>query len=1422
VDSSGNLYFADGTSHQVLKETPQPDGTYVESVLSSTSFQNPTGVAVDASNNVYVADASAHALFKETPSGTGYTESVVSSTYTPISVAVDSGGNVYLCDGSMSLHRVTLTAGVYQDAPGVFFGQHEAWSVAVDGSGNLYITDPANGVYKETPSGGSYSDALVSSAFGYPANVAVDTQGNLYVADASFSQLPVETFSGGIYSQSVIPANGLNAPQGVAVDASGNVYIADTNNSRIVKFTPSAKMGQVNLGSTSGAVSMIFEFGGVGGSFASTAFLTQGTPGLDFADAGTGNCLPGNSYDGGNNCTVDVRMTPAAPGSRMGAVELLDGSGNVLATGYASGTGVAPLATFSPFTSSVVVDGTTNGFYYPVGISVDTAGNIFVADTWNYRLVKETLSAGTYTASTIFTGAGRVYGGRVDGAGNVYVSDCSTYQILKLPWNGSSYDAPIDVADWNSTDVVWCPTDIAADTQGNLFVTDYYQTYIYKIPLTDGAYGAPIPIGNGFNKPYAIAIDLQNNLFVSDWGNDRVVEVPWTGSNYGPQVVLASGTGSPVGLALDNRGNVYVANEDNNTASVIPKAGNGFGPVTTLSSNYLDAPQGLGLDSRGNIFLVNYNGGNVVKLAVSAPPSLTFATTVMGATSSDSPQTVSIINIGNAPLTFIIPRAGTNPTISADFQLNSNGGSACPLTDSGASTAATLAEGASCDFVVSFVPTEAGTIAGGLAIWDDSLNAAAGVTQSVALNGVATAIATTSTLSISPNPPTAGQATTFTAIIAPSPTGMPFGTVDFYNGSTLLGTGSVNASGVATFTSISLTAGTMSMTAVYSGNSGFAVSTSSVQSVTVNPAPTSTATTLSISPSPTHAGQATTFTATVSPVPTGGTVTFYFGEGGLLGTATVNGSGIATLTTSSLTAGTWPIMAQYSGNSGFASSHSSPQNLTVNQALTTTTTALSISPNPTMSGQATMFTATVSPVPTGTPLGMVGFFNGTTLLGTGTVNSSGVATFTTSSLLSGYVNAKAVYSGNAGYATSTSTTTILPVYQAPTTTTTVISISPNPANIGQTISFTATISPNPMSAGTVSFYNGSTLLGTASVGTACVVNDAIAVPKVNVQKASARFQVSTVSPSPCGVAIFTTSSLAAGTYNVTAVYSGNNQFATSTSSVQSLTVNTGTGTTPSASTTTLTAPPAMEGMPLTLTATIAPTPTGSSLGTVSFYNGSTLLGTASVNASGIATFTTSDLHMGTYALTASYSGGTTLLASTSAALSLTVDAGYKVTAPSVPVPVEQGGTVDVNVTVPPLGAAFNRPVTLSATGLPPGATAMFTPPVVTPGTTGAPVVMTINLGTIRAALPKGHGRLPLAPFGLTFAVLGVVMQLKRFSKKTIRVAAFSFSIVFAVMLAGCGGGFSGGSKVQPGSYVVTITGTSGTLQASTTVTVVIK
>lgn len=488
--------------------------------------------------------------------------------------------------------------------------------------------------------------------------------------------------------------------------------------------------------------------------------------------------------------------------------------------------------------------------------------------------------------------------------------------------------------------------------------------------------------------------------------------------------------------------------------------------------------------------------------------------------------------------------------------------------------------------------------------------------------------------------------------------------------------------------------------------------------------------------------------------------------------------------------GTHDVLASYPGDDNHGSSLSTTVPLN-GPALTATSTSLTASPNPASVGQPVTFTATVNPSPTGTPSGTVSFYSGATLLGTATVDPSGVAVLTISNLALGSNLISAVYSGNSNFASSTSSTLTETVNGSGLTpTATVLMGSPNPAVVGQSVTFTATVSPTPTGSptGTISFYNGTTLIGTATVNSS-------------------------------GVATATTAALVVGRNSISAVYSGNAAFAGSTSSTLSETITKA----PTTTTVAVAPNPAVAGQPVTFTAMVAPMPTGTPAGTISFYNGTTFLGTGTVNSSGTATFTTFSLPTGTETISAVYSGNADFAASTSAALTLTVGSAsvYAVTAPKTPFVVSAGSSVNVNVFVPPVGGAYNNLVTMSASGLPAGAVVIFTPSSVTPGSAGAPTVMTIRTAPQTASAANYGGQFQFATASLLVGLCFLGGGRKRFGR-SVAILLVLMSLAGATLtMTGCGGGFAG-RPLQSHTYVVTITGTSGSLHPSTTITLILQ
>jgi hypothetical protein len=255
------------------------------------------------------------------------------------------------------------------------------------------------------------------------------------------------------------------------------------------------------------------------------------------------------------------------------------------------------------------------------------------------------------------------------------------------------------------------------------------------------------------------------------------------------------------------------------------------------------------------------------------------------------------------------------------------------------------------------------------------------------------------------------------------------------------------------------------------------------------------------------------------------------------------------------------------------------------------------------------------------------------------------------------------YNGDANNLASTSATLNQKII-ASTATTLVSSL--NPSTVGQTVTFTATVTSNsgtPPNGETVTFYNGSAVLGTGALGG--------------------------------GVASFSTSSLPAGVFTITASYPGDSTFAASTSPGLRQVVN---STTKSATSTTLTSSlnPSIYGQSVTWTATVTTSGSVPPTGKVNFIWSGYNIGSATLNSSGVAILTRSNLNADAYPLTANYAGDANNLASTSPILNQTVlQATSAATITSSPNPSSVGQAVTFTATITSPTVTPTGPVTFT-------------------------------------------------------------------------------------------------------------------------------
>ncbi len=573
VDSEGNVYVADSSNQTIRKITINGVVTTVAGTVgrrgsadgtgNAAQFSNPIGVAVDSSGNLYVADMGNSTIRKIARGGVvttlagsagmmGSTNGIGSDArfIEPWGVALDSAGNVYVTDRFNSTIRKITSEGVVTRLAGPAPGSGGGWGatdgigndarfyyprgLAVDSAGNVYVADSSNDTIRKITSGGMVTtlagragssgsvDGTGSVArFNNPIGVAVDSAGNVFVTDEGNYTVRKST-SGGVVTTlagtagSIGSADGIGSaarffnPTGLTADRAGVVYVADTSNSTIRKV---ARGGEVTT--------------------------LAGTAGSKGSADGTGSAARFNNPTG---VVVD----------NAGNLYVADSSNQTIRKITISGT-VTTVAGTAGLTGSADGIGSVARFYNPTGVAVDSAGSLYVADSYNHTIRKITSGgvvttlAGTAGIKGSTNGTGRAarfnqpWSVAVDSAGNVYVADKNNSTIRKITEGAvvatlAGMADSMGSADGNRSDArFYYPSGVAVDSAGKVYVADMFNRTIRKITAGGvvttlaglvGGTGSTDGSGSGarFSLPSGVAVDSAGNVYVAD-GNIHAIRV---------------------------------------------------------------------------------------------------------------------------------------------------------------------------------------------------------------------------------------------------------------------------------------------------------------------------------------------------------------------------------------------------------------------------------------------------------------------------------------------------------------------------------------------------------------------------------------------------------------------------------------------------------------------------------------------------------------------------------------------------------------------------------------------------------------------------------------------------------------------------------------------------------------------------------
>jgi trimeric autotransporter adhesin len=694
-------------------------------------------------------------------------------------------------------------------------------SLSVDSAGNIYFNETASirvreivastgliktvagtGVSGFSGDGGPATSAQLSG--GFFMGVFADAHGNVFIGDL-FNHRVREVFAATGIIQTVA-GNGtrgfsgdgglataaeLSNPRGVFVDGAGDIFVADVNNFRIRRVA--AGTGIITTVAGNGTAG----FAGDGGP-ATSAEIQSGVPSV--AVDALGNLF---IADINNN---RIREVVAATGN----IQTIAGNGSFFQSGCSGGVN-ACIGVGGPATKALVSN--------PLQVALDASGNVYIPIQNTSRNMIEEVVAST---------------------GNIEIFAANGAQDF-TGTNGPAIKAQLNV-----------PNFAVTDGAGNVFIADANNNVIYEIVAATGILkivaGTGVAGYSGDNgpataaeltAPFSVVADGSGNLFIADTGNGVIREVvAATGvieTVAGNASAVCNGTlgdggpatsaslCGPTFAALDSHGNIFVADAGyslirevvTSTGNIQTVAGSGGGNSSGYSgdggpatSALLNGPNGVFVDGSGNLFIADQVNQVIREVAASTG----IITTVAGSTSGTpgfsgdggpavgaemfNPGTVWGDNLGNFYVADFSNNVIRKFTLGGNIQTIAGSRMTGFAGDGGPATSAEL-DG----------PDGAFVEPNGSVLIADINNGRIRIVGA----------ATTTTLASSSNPSFVNQDVTFTATVAPAGGGTPIGSVNFLDNGSVIGTGSVNGSGQATFTTSTLATGGHPITAQYFG-----------------------------------------------------------------------------------------------------------------------------------------------------------------------------------------------------------------------------------------------------------------------------------------------------------------------------------------------------------------------------------------------------------------------------------------------------------------------------------------------------------------------------------------------------------------------------------------------------------------------------
>jgi uncharacterized repeat protein (TIGR02543 family) len=591
LDSSGNMYIADIASNSIKRFA---NGLWTEMDKKSGGYIQINDIAVDSSGNIYALD-SGNKTIKRFSNNTWTNIAGVESLSYPSDMAVDSSGSLYVTDLNGGVLKLSNGVWTELSTPGEFVNPN---AVAVDSTGNVYVADA--GIIKKW-SGSLWTDITGSAGFSDQIGITVDHNGVVYATDRT--NHIIKKLSDDVWTDISSPDD-FARPVDITVDGSGNVYVVDVGTNQIKKLSIHAEKPLINT-QPQNATKYIKDAKAI----LSITAMASDSGVLSYQWYSN----TGNSTSGGQEIAGAVFNSYAAPTDAVGTTYYYA----VVTNTNPDVPGIQTAEAFSHIAAVTVsgdpVDGWLNitgdsDISEPNGLAVDSSGNVYVADSWHYKIKVIHASGGSsdITYSEVFANPSDA---AIDSKGNVYAADPYNNQIKKLvdeAWVDISYGEI-----WGN------PSFLAVDKSGSVYVSDTFNNKIKK--LSDDRW-VDITGNENLQSPRGIAVDGSGNVYVVDSIHKEIKRLStdgvWT------NITGNLGLDMPYGIAVADSGMIYVTSVEQK--GVVKKsAGDGNWTDITLNGRFF-APYDVAVDGSGNVYVTDTSNSKIKKLYVTnaAVPSI--------------------------------------------------------------------------------------------------------------------------------------------------------------------------------------------------------------------------------------------------------------------------------------------------------------------------------------------------------------------------------------------------------------------------------------------------------------------------------------------------------------------------------------------------------------------------------------------------------------------------------------------------------------------------------------------------------------------------------------------------------------------------------------------------------------------------------